>query len=141
MNRESCPLNNSCLSTNIVYEATLTSNIPTYGPKIYIGITEPTFKKRYGNHKKAFNHEKYEHDTQLSKEVWHLKRNNQEPRITWKIKKKCQPFNPLTGKCDLCLNEKLFLIEIFNNKNLLNTRDELISKCRHQNKFKLCNQT
>ena len=35
-------------------------------------------------------------------------------------------------------NEKLFIIEHPGN-NLLNQRNELISKCRHKNKFKLMN--
>ena len=30
---ENCPLNQNCLSRNIVYEATLTSNLPNYGEK------------------------------------------------------------------------------------------------------------
>ena len=39
-------------------------------------------------------------------------------------------------KCDLCLCEKL-LIARANSACLLNKRDELISKCRHMNKFTL----
>ena len=41
-----------------------------------------------------------------------------------------------TGVCYLCLNKKLFIIENQGN-DLLNQRNELISKCRHKNKFKL----
>ena len=41
-----------------------------------------------------------------------------------------------TRKCDLCLCEKL-LIARANLACLLNKRDELISKCRHINKFTL----
>ena len=82
-------------------------------------------------------YEKYEKDSELSKEVWKLKRQNQIPKITWKIRKKCKPFNPTSGKCDLCLNEKLLILELFDEIDLINKRDELVSKCRHQNKFKL----
>ena len=39
-------------------------------------------------------------------------------------------------KCDLCLCEKL-LIARANPASLLNKRDELVSKCRHMNKFTL----
>ena len=137
MNKELCPLDNKCLTDNIVYEATITSNQAEYGPRTYIGISETTFKKRFSNHVKSFNHEKYEKDSELSKEVWKLKRQNQVPKITWKIRKKCKPFNPTSGKCDLCLNEKLFILELFDEVDLINKRDELVSKCRHLNKFKL----
>ena len=41
-----------------------------------------------------------------------------------------------TRKCDLCLCEKL-LIARANSATLLNNRDELVSKCRHMNKFTL----
>ena len=104
----------------------------------HIGICETTFKKRYGNHLNSINHEKYEKNTELSKEVWKLKIQNQIPKITWKIRKKCKPFNSTSGKCDLCLNEKLFILEMSDEIDLINKRDELVSKCRHQNKFNLC---
>ena len=42
-----------------------------------------------------------------------------------------------TGICYLCLNKKLFIIE--HQGNDLNQRNELISKSRHKNKFKLMN--
>ena len=137
INKELCPLNNQCLTTKIVYEATVTSNAPNYQPKTCIRICEGTFKKRFANHKKSFRYERYEKDTELSKEVWNLKHKNYDPNVTWKIKKKCGPFNETTGKCKLCINEKLIILEISNNTNSLNKRDELVSKCRHQNKFKL----
>ena len=45
-------------------------------------------------------------------------------------------FSGTAGICYLCLNEKLFIIEHQGN-NLLNQQNELISKCKHKNKFKL----
>ena len=41
--------------------------------------------------------------------------------------------------CQLCLMEKLWIIKLVNNKNLLNKKSELINKCRHLNKFLLAN--
>ena len=79
----------------------------TYSNKKYIGLSEPPFKKRYANHLKSFNIEKYEKESELSKEVWKIKRNNKLPSITWKIIKRCAPFNKTNSKCNLCLNEKL----------------------------------
>ena len=36
--------------------------------------------------------------------------------------------------CNLCLAEKYFIIR-YRGKNLLNSRTELLSKCRHRKKF------
>ena len=47
---------------------------------------------------------------------------------------KVHPYICGMRKCDLCLREKL-LIARANSASLLNKRDELISKCRHINKF------
>ena len=79
--------------SNIIYEATLSSNLQNQLKNKYIGLCETTFKTRYANHKKSFNTEKYKNSTALSKE-------------SWKIIRRWQPFNPNSGKCNLCLNEK-----------------------------------
>ena len=39
-------------------------------------------------------------------------------------------------KCDLCIYEKLLIARADPNV-LLNKRDELVSKCRHRNRFTL----
>lgn len=73
--KEACPLQNNCMSKDIVYKATIsTSNIND--TKHYIGMTSSTFKERYRNHIKSFNHKKYSNETELSKHVWQLKQNN-----------------------------------------------------------------
>ena len=131
-----CPLDGHCLTSNLLYEATVSTDIANYGSKAYIGITEPKFKVRYGNHKKALNHEKYKTDTELSKEVWRIKEKNANFNISWNAVKQYAAYNPVTKRCSLCLNEKLAILENVNN-NLLNKRSEIISKCRHKNKYKL----
>ena len=57
--KDNCPFNGNCLTDNIIYEARITSDKPNYQEKVYIGLAETTFKKRYSNHKKSFNVEKY----------------------------------------------------------------------------------
>ena len=79
-------------------------------------MREPPSK--YANHKKAFNTEKYKNSTALSKEFWRIKELNGQPKVSWKIIRRCKPFNPNSGKCNLCLNEK-FEIASFKGKNLL----------------------
>ena len=102
-----CPLDNQCQTTNLIYKAKITSNLPNYHYKIYYGTNEGTFKLRYSNHKKSFNHEIYRTDTELSKEYWKLKNLNAQPQIKFYILKKCRP-TKRTGPCYLCLNEKLY---------------------------------
>ena len=70
-----CPLNGSCQVEQSIYQATVTcEDEPEYGEKFYIGLAEPKFKKRHANHKTSFANERYEKETELSKEVWRLKR-------------------------------------------------------------------
>ena len=71
---------------------------------------------------------------------WKLKQKKKEPLITWSIAGKAHSYDNETKRCNLCLTEVLF---IFNSDRgrLLSRRSELISKCRHQNKFNLANFT
>ena len=39
--------------------------------------------------------------------------------------------------CKLCLTERLFIIESFDNNQLLNKKSELVNTCRHKNKLLL----
>jgi len=134
--KDQCPLDGKCLTDNLIYKANITCNEPTYIPKNYLGSAETTFKLRYANHKKTFNYEKYENDTELSKEVWRLKRKGYTPKVTWTIHKKCFPYNFNTKRCHLCLNEALEIAS-YTGDDLLNKRSELIAKCRHETKFTL----
>ena len=82
--KEACPLQNKCLTKDIVYKATIsTSN--TNDAKHY---TSSTFKERYRNHIKSFTHKKYSNETELSKHIWHLKQNKTGFTIKWSIIKK-----------------------------------------------------
>jgi len=136
INKNTCPLEQKCLTKNIVYKATVTSNCPTYKSKIYLGLCETTFKQRYSNHKRSFNIARYKNDTELSNEIWRLKSLGIEAKIKWEIVRQCVPYDPQTKRCLLCLNEKLEIAS-YQGDNLLNKRSEIISKCRHQLKYAL----
>ena len=131
-----CPLGGECLTENVFYEAALTSNIRNYGEKIYFGITKPPFKYRFNNHNKSFRNREYANETELSKEIWRLKEKNASFSIRWSIRKVCSPYNPMTKKCMLCLNEKRDIL-YYDGDNLLNKRSEIISTCRHRLKHSL----
>ena len=115
--------------TNI-YKAKITSSLRNYHEKVYYVTSEGTFKQRYGNHNKSFNHEKHRTDTELSKEYWRLKKLKANPQVQFHILKRCRP-TKRPGICYFCLNEKLFIIEHQGN-NLLNQRNELIPKSQKQ---------
>ena len=68
--------------------------------------------------------------------VWELKKKNINYSINWDVTMKSQKYVCVSRKCDLCTYEKLFITREDPNV-LLNKRDELVSKCRHRNKFTL----
>ena len=86
-----CPLPNKCSIPNVVYKATITSTLSDYKPKTYIGISEPKFKLRYANYKKAFNHERFLDDAELSKEFWKIKEISGNPQVSFEVLKRCPP--------------------------------------------------
>ena len=94
----------------------------------WFGRTKIKKKKLFANHKTSFCNERYEKETELSKEIWWLKRKN---FVSWKTISQRAPFK----ECNLCLNEKLEISTFTINGRLFNSRNELISKCRHVNKF------
>ena len=124
--------------SNVIYEATINSNLRNYKKKIYIGLSENTFKKRFNSHKTSFRLEKYKNSTALSTEYWRIKELNGQPIVTWRILRQTTPYNPESGKCQLCLHKK-FEIANYPNQNILNKRSEIVSKCRHRRKFLLIN--
>ena len=124
-NKEKCPLQEKCLTSNIMYKATLTSNQDNYQHKIY-GITETKSKQRYANHIKSFRHEKHQSNTELSNELWIIKHNNYTPNIVWEILRKHHTYSPNTKRCSLCLNEKLEIAR-HKGRNLVNKRSEIIN--------------
>ena len=89
-NKNECPIPNNCLAENVVYNAILESEGKAYS---YYGMTSQTFKKRYGQHKYDFKHEKGEDNgTALSAKVWKLKKEEKNYSIKWSIVEKAFPY-------------------------------------------------
>ena len=86
---------------------------------------------------KDFRHEKASKSTELSKYVWDLKNTGIEPNLSWEIIDHASSYRNGSKSCNLCLTEKFHIIT--SKLPLLNKRSELISKCRHVNKFLLSN--
>ena len=134
LNKYNCPLEQKCLTTNIVYKLKVTSSNQNYQEKVYFGSCKTTFKKQFSNHKKSFNLNEYKNETELSNEIWQIKNSGHHPKVLGEIVKKCVPYNPQTKRLLLCMNEKLE-IATYKEHNLLNKRNEIVSKCRHQLKY------
>ena len=136
--KDSCPLSGKCLTESVVYQA-IVKREDTGDEKSYVGHTEGSFKTRYNNHTNSFRNAKHRHATALSKHIWQLKELNVDYSLKWNIIKKCRSYSNITKRCNLCLHEKFIIIyhpELYS----LNSRNELLSACRHRKKFLLSNQ-
>ena len=58
--------------------------------------------------------------------------------IKWKILSKAKSYNVCNKRCNLCLEEKYFII-LKPDLSSLNKRNELLSSCRHRRKYLLSN--
>ena len=113
--RNMCPLQNKCLTPNIVYQADITNNVDDER-RVYLDLSETPFKDKYHNHLRDFNNEIHYKKTELSRYVWDLKRHNKELHITCTIV--CKVYsNPKWNFCRLCLKQKLLIIK-FSNQDI-----------------------
>ena len=77
-------------------------------------------------------------ESSLSSYVWKLKDDGHGWNVSRSLDTKLFPYRCGTRKCDLCLTEKLVILRnAHEKKNTLNTRSEIMNKCRHTLKFKL----
>ena len=136
--RSKCPLENNCNQENTIYMATVSTTKETNDDKkFYIGAAMGKWKNRYYNHKTSFNVKHHENDTALSKFIWDLKSKNKTPIIKWQILCHAKPPNGLNAKCQICLEEAYRILVFPCRESLLNRRNELFSKCRHIERYKL----
>ena len=137
LNKVECPLQGNCLIKSIIYRGNVTTDNKNHENN-YIGLVEPDFKGRERYHHYTFNKTDKETSTELSKYIWQLKRDeSKNPKISYSVLEKSRPYKNGNKRCPLCLTEKYHII--FQPFKKLNKRNELISKCRHENKFYLRN--
>ena len=99
--RDSCPMENQCLTPQLVYHADVSNNKDNE-TRFYHDLPEKSFKERYGNHKKSFRHERYKNDTELSIYIWDLTSAHKVSTIKWSIVRKIQG-NTKSVFCKICL--------------------------------------
>ena len=124
--------------SSLIYKCTvLAPNFPT---KAYIGLTEKEFKIRWNGHKQSLTNKKYKNSTSLSLYVWDFKEKNYIiPTLKWSIIKHAKSYTSNAKNCSLCLQEKFEILFYPIKNELINKRSEMITKCRHMNKFMLAN--
>ena len=127
--RVNCPTDGKCLTRSVVYKAEVTST-DDKTTQTYIGVTATDFKTRYRKHLKPLHNEKYKHETELSKHVWNLKKENRQFSIRWAIVKQIQAGRDGKRNYTLCLEEKVMIMK-GRSKSILNRRSEMFTKCRH----------
>lgn len=139
-NKEKCPLKGgNCRAKNVIYQATVKTDNAT---KSYIGLSANQFKKRVATHRTTINSNpedrnyiQYKQATELSKYIHTLKNENKNYELTWTILEKEYESRPRIETCRLCLKEALKILQA--DKNCINKRSEVMSSCRHRNKFLL----
>ena len=129
--KSSCPVPGRCLTTNVVYQATVTREDQGTSTT-YTGLASD-FKSRWSSHKTSFRYERYRNSTKLSGYIWSLKDQNIPYNIKWDILGRASSYNPASNKCRLCLLEKFFIL-YHPEKSELNQRSELFSNCLHKKK-------
>ena len=133
--KQECPLEGKCRSEGIICKCAVAATGQTR--KVYLDTAEGNFKQGYYNHKKSFRNRKYVNETSLSKYIWEMK--DISPNLMWFIVKSVPDYSNISRRCMLCLHEKYEILNYPDQVEFLNKRSELVSKCRHVNKFFLSN--
>ena len=131
-NRDECALENKCLTSRMVYRADVTNKKIDENKYCY-DISDTPFKDRYENYKTSFRYISHLTASDLFKYYWKLIGNGPVSTIKFSIDKRVRG-NTFINNCNLCLNEKAFIIRNLGEVNMSNKRSEFISNCRHTNK-------
>ena len=143
-----CPLGGDCLADCIVYRASVevkprgVMEVEDAPVETYLGLVEPEWKGRLGNHKQDFKTSSRRDATCLSTYIWSLKekglKEDRDFSITWALVGRAKAYSPTSDSCRLCLKEKSLMI-LKPEWAKLNSRDEFFNHCRHKNKLLLAN--
>ena len=75
-NKDGNPLENKCLMPQVIYKVDfITLNTSR---KLYLGLSDTSFKERYSNHKRDFRNRRYDKGTMLSQYILSLQESGIE---------------------------------------------------------------
>ena len=89
---------------------------------------------RVATHKQSFKTSN--NQSVLSEKVKQIQNQNIEFNVTFKVLENRSSYKPESKRCELCIAEKFHII-YSKLENILNKKNEVISKCQHRSKFKL----
>ena len=131
-----CIAGGKCVPSNVVYQGNVT-RLDTGKTDTYTGLSETSFKIRWGNHKASINHEDQRTYTCLFKHICNLKDENVPYTLNFQQLTQAPAFNPITKQCRLCLSEKYYIM--FKPEcATINSISEFFSSCRHKKSLLLC---
>ena len=123
----------ACGTKNVVYKALIENTPQKY---FYYGATAGKFIAHYHVHKGSLKHRDSQNGTTLSIKVWELRDEGHQPQVVFSLVKTAPSAASCAAKCQLCLEEKK-MIFYENNPLMLNSRDEIFSRCRHRARWKV----
>ena len=106
-----CVMGGKCVPGNVVYEGAVT-RLDTGKKDFYTGLSEPSWKLRWNNHKANFKTDSKANRTAtcLSKHIWKLQDKSIKYSISFKQLAIVPSFNQVTNICRLCLTEMYFIM-------------------------------
>ena len=136
-----CVMGGKCTPGNVIYRG-LVTRADTGRTDTSTGLSEPSWKERWGNHKQNFKkvEPKHRNAAMLRKHILELKDSDVDYTLSFKQIDRAQAYNPVSGICRLCLKEKYHIM--FNSDgNAFNRKSEFYTICMHKFKHLLCKNT
>ena len=125
-----CSLPGKCAVKNCIYVCEVTRDDNGHS-EFYTGASK-NFKRRWYVHNGTIINEDHDNHTTLSTYIWDLKNSVDPPiTLTWSIRDRAPPFNPITGFCRLCDLEKFYILTE-RHAATLNQRSEFFCHCYHK---------
>ena len=132
--RSDCLVPGNCTANNVCYHCKVVRG-DNQQSEDYIGQTSQKIKVRIGQH--LCNAQKFHPVnnkagmSKLSQHIGGLIFNNIPWSWEWQIICQTQNYSPISNRCDLCLNEKYYIM-YHNEYASLNMKSELFGYCRHK---------
>lgn len=125
---KACPLKGSCLTSSVVYRATV--KMENVIVKFYIG-SSVAFKSRYRTHMSTFYNAKCSNSTTLASYIHKLKQEKMTYSVEWGLMTRRPGFIMNTRSRRLYIFDSLMIFKYFNAR-ILNTFTEAIHFCCHK---------
>ena len=106
------------MTHNVIYGSDV-QNDANDEKKFYLGVNQTPFKEHFRNPNNKCTNKKCENTTELLKCTWQLMDTNITPLVTWKVVVKVFSETKFNF-CILCLTEKVIIINVLHNSQLLN---------------------